>query len=204
MLLLKVCGMREEKNISDLIEIQPNFIGLIFHEKSPRDITAPIDIKLPKSTMLTGVFVEENEELIMQRVAEHGLKAIQLHGNESPKFCATLKEKELIIIKAFNINPEFDFSGLDKYAPYCDYFLFDAFGQHAGGNGITFDWKLLENYKGETPFLLSGGINSGMAEILKSINHPQFKGVDVNSKFEIEPGLKNIEKIKTFKNELRG
>ena len=106
------------------------------------------------------------------------------------------------VIKAFNIHPEFDFSELEEYSLYCDYFLFDAFGKNAGGNGITFDWNLLDNYKGDTPFFLSGGLDVEMAESLKAIKHPKFKGVDVNSKFEIEPGLKNIEKIKLFKEKL--
>ncbi len=204
MLLHKVCGMRDEQNLSNLIEIQPDFIGLIFHEKSPRNVEKCTKTTIPKEIGTVGVFVNETEGFVLDKINEFDLKYIQLHGSESPHFCKNIKRLNRKVIKAFNIHSKFDFSELDEYAPYCDYFLFDAFGKNAGGNGITFDWKLLDNYKGETPFLLSGGIDSEMAESLKKINHPMYKGVDINSKFEITPGLKNIEKIKTFKNELRG
>ena len=107
------------------------------------------------------------------------------------------------VIKAFNISKEFDFNQLVSYEPSCDYFLFDAFGKNAGGNGITFNWELLNNYKGAVPFLVSGGINETMVNNIKEIHHPQFVGVDVNSGFELEPALKNIEKIKLFKDELQ-
>lgn len=202
MLLLKVCGMREKNNLSDLAKIQPNFIGLIFHEKSPRNVVKNIDFEFPKNITPTGVFVEKSEAFIQQKITDFNLKAIQLHGNESPQLCEKLKQKGLIIIKAFNIHETFDFSVLDEYTSFCDYFLFDAFGKNAGGNGITFDWNLLDRYTGETPFLLSGGIDSDMTETLKKIKHPMFKGIDVNSKFEIEPGLKDIEKLELFKKKL--
>ena len=129
MLQLKVCGMRDENNLSHLIDLQPNFIGLIFHEKSPRNIFEPIEIDIPENIILTGVFVEESESFIMQKVREYGLKAIQLHGYESPSFCEKLKDKKLIIIKAFNIHEAFDFSTTEPYNGLCDYFLFDAFGK---------------------------------------------------------------------------
>ncbi|PCI97202.1 MAG: N-(5'-phosphoribosyl)anthranilate isomerase [Flavobacteriales bacterium] len=202
MLLLKVCGMRDKNNISDLIKIQPDFIGLIFHEKSPRNVEIHTKTSIPSDIGTVGVFVNETEGFVLDKINEFDLKYIQLHGSESPHFCKNIKRLNRKVIKAFNIHPEFDFSELEEYTPYCDYFLFDAFGKNAGGNGITFDWNLLDNYKGDTPFFLSGGIDAEMAENLRTINHPMYKGVDVNSKFEIEPGLKNIEKIKLFKEKL--
>ena len=202
MLLLKVCGMRDKNNISDLIEIQPDFIGLIFHEKSPRNVEIHTKTSIPSDIGTVGVFVNETEGFVLDKINEFDLKYIQLHGSESPHFCKNIKRLNRKVIKAFNIHPEFDFSETEEYTPYCDYFLFDAFGKNAGGNGITFDWNLLDNYKGDTPFFLSGGIDAEMAENLRTINHPMYKGVDVNSKFEIEPGLKNIEKIKLFKEKL--
>ena len=202
MLLLKVCGMRDKNNISDLIEIQPDFIGLIFHEKSPRNVEIHTKTSIPSDIGTVGVFVNETEGFVLDKINEFDLKYIQLHGSESPHFCKNIKRLNRKVIKAFNIHPEFDFSEIEEYTPYCDYFLFDAFGKNAGGNGITFDWNLLDNYKGDTPFFLSGGIDAEMAENLRTINHPMYKGVDVNSKFEIEPGLKNIEKIKLFKEKL--
>jgi phosphoribosylanthranilate isomerase len=203
MLLLKVCGMKEEQNLSDLIKVQPDFIGLIFHEKSPRNITKYTSTSIPKGIGTVGVFVNETESFVLDKINEFDLKYIQLHGTESPHFCKNIKRLNRKVIKAFNIHPEFDFSQLDDYTPYCDYFLFDAFGKNAGGNGITFDWELLDKYTGETPFLLSGGIDSNMAKSLKGISHPMYKGVDINSKFEISPGLKDIKQIKKFKDELR-
>ncbi len=194
--------MRDEQNLSDLIEIQPDFIGLIFHEKSPRNVQDPTQVHIPSKIGTVGVFVNETEGFVLDRINEFDLKYIQLHGTESPHFCKNIKRLNRKVIKAFNIHPDFDFSELEEYAPYCDYFLFDAFGKHAGGNGITFDWNLLNNYSGNTPFLLSGGIDAEMVEKLKQVQHPMYKGVDINSKFEVEPGLKNIEKIKTFKQKL--
>ncbi len=203
MLLLKVCGMRDKKNISDLIEIQPDFIGLIFHKKSPRNVEIHTRTTIPTEIGTVGVFVNETEGFVLDKISEFNLKYIQLHGSESPQFCKNIKRLNRKVIKAFNIHPEFDFSELEEYTLYCDYFLFDAFGKNAGGNGITFDWNLLDNYKGDTPFFLSGGLDVEMVESLKAIKHPKLKGVDVNSKFEIEPGLKNIEKIKLFKEQIK-
>lgn len=201
--MLKVCGMRDPNNIAELIELQPDFMGFIFHEKSSRNVDEQVDVKIPSSIIATGIFVEESEKFILQKVKEYQLTAIQLHGNESPQFCKKLKTSGLIIIKAFNIHEGFDFEMLKDYESFCDYFLFDAFGKNSGGNGITFNWELLKKYKGKTSFLLSGGIDETMANTINNINHPQFVGVDVNSGFEIEPALKDIKKIKTFKNELR-
>lgn len=199
---LKVCGMRDPKNITELIKVQPDFMGFIFHSKSPRNVTEKLDVDIPDHIISVGVFVEESEKFILQKAAEHQLKAIQLHGYESPQFCEKLKASGLIVIKAFNIHKAFNFEMLKEYAPYCDYFLFDAFGQHAGGNGITFNWQLLNNYMGETPFFLSGGIDETMASTINKVNHTQFIGVDINSKFETAFAYKNIEKIEKFKNEL--
>lgn len=203
MLLLKVCGMRDENNLSDLIEIQPDFIGLIFHEKSPRNVTENLKINLPEHIKLTGVFVEKSEAFILQKVSEYNLKAIQLHGYESPNFCKKLQNKGLIIMKAFNIHNAFDFNNTIPYEGLCDYFLFDAFGKKAGGNGTTFKWKLLNDYKGSTPFFLSGGIDESMAKSIKKLKHSQFIGADINSKFESAYAYKNIKKVKQFSDELR-
>ena len=155
MLLLKVCGMRDKNNISDLIEIQPDFIGLIFHEKSPRNVEIHTKTSIPSDIGTVGVFVNETEGFVLDKINEFDLKYIQLHGSESPHFCKNIKRLNRKVIKAFNIHPEFDFSELEEYEPYSDYFLFDAFGKQAGGNGVTFNWDLLTKYEGKTPFLLS-------------------------------------------------
>ena len=195
--------MRNSANIADLVKVQPGFIGFIFHESSPRNVDEILGIEIPNKINKVGVFVNKQQDFIIQKTNDYNLDYIQLHGNETSQFCKELKQKNYKIIKAFNIYQEFDFDKLKGYEPSCDYFLFDAFGENAGGNGITFNWDLLQNYVGQTPFLLSGGIDSSMAATIKNINHQKLVGVDINSKFEIEPGLKNIEKIKTFKNELQ-
>jgi len=202
MLQLKVCGMREPENLAQLIAVEPNFIGFIFHEKSPRNVDNPISIKAPKNIRKVGVFVDQTESFILEKIQEFQLEFIQLHGNESPHFCKKIKALKRKVIKAFNLHDNFNFQILENYTPYCDYFLFDAFGEQPGGNGITFNWKLLDRYKGEIPFLLSGGIDENMVPELTKISHPMFAGIDINSKFETKPGIKNIEKIKAFKNEL--
>ena len=202
MLKLKVCGMREETNIEALSELKPDFMGLIFHEKSSRNVTHTISITIPEDISKVGVFVNKAIEFITEKITDFDLDYIQLHGNESPEFCSELKNKGLKIIKAFNISEAFDFTTLKSYEPFCDYLLFDAFGKQAGGNGIVFNWKLLNNYKGEIPFLLSGGINDSMVDTIKNFNHPKFVGIDINSGFETAPAIKNIKNIKAFKHEL--
>lgn len=203
MLLLKVCGMRNSTNIAELVKVQPDFIGFIFHEASARNVTEIPDVEIPNTIKRVGVFVDKEIEFITEKVTDFDLDYIQLHGNENPKFCSEVKSNGLKIIKAFNVAEDFDFGKLEAFEPFCDYFLFDAFGKKAGGNGITFNWELLQKYNGQTPFLLSGGIDETMVKEIKVINHPKFVGVDINSGFEIEPALKNIEKIKQFSDELR-
>ncbi len=199
---LKVCGMRERTNIAELIQVQPDFIGFIFHEKSSRNVTGIPEMEIPKTIKKVGVFVDKSIEFILQKGKMFHLDYIQLHGKETPAFCNALN-KHYKIIKAFNIKDDFDFTQLKAYETFCNLFLFDAFGKKAGGNGIIFNWNLLQNYKGETPFLLSGGIDKTMVAEIKQINHPKFMGIDINSGFEIEPALKNTKQIKLFKDELQ-
>ena len=199
---LKVCGMRETDNIEALIGLQPDFIGFIFHEISPRYCDKIPEVSIPETMKKTGVFVSKPMEFIRMKKENFGLDYIQLHGTESPEFCKTVSETMAPVIKAFNIREEFDFGKLKAYEPFCDFFLFDASGPQAGGNGISFNWELLQKYNGSTPFLLSGGIDNSMTNAIKQIRHPAFYGVDINSRFEISPGIKNIPKIKRFKHEL--
>lgn len=202
MLQLKVCGMTQQENVQQLAKLKPDYVGLIFHEKSPRNIAFENTIQVPENMRKVGVFVNETEGFILDRIEQFNFKYVQLHGNESPHFCKKVKQLNRKIIKAFNIHEGFDFSQLSAYEPYCDYFLFDALGENAGGNGIQFNWTLLSNYKGETPFFLSGGITPGTVKKLKEFEHPRFAGVDINSGFETTPGIKDVAKIKQFRNEL--
>ncbi len=200
---LKVCGMRDEANIAALAELQPDFIGFIFHEISPRYCEKVPEVFISESTCKTGVFVNKSEEYIARKKKDFHLDYVQLHGAESPEFCGKIQHSVAPVIKAFNLHDGFDFDRLKPYEEVCAFFLFDASGSLAGGNGITFNWQILEQYRGTTPFLLSGGIDESMAEAIRNISHPAFYGVDINSRFEILPGIKDINKIKQFKNELQ-
>ena len=201
-LKIKVCGMCNTQNVSDLVTVHPDFIGFIFHKSSPRYCPEPPHPEIPGSIRKVGVFVDSPLDFILQKKKEFGLNMIQLHGNETPDFCLETERKVAPVIKAFKIDAEFDFSQLEDFQPVCNFFLFDAAGKEPGGNGITFNWKLLKNYQGKTPFLLSGGIEKSMAVAVKKFTHPAFFGVDINSGFERRPGIKNIANIKQFKNEL--
>jgi len=200
---LKVCGMRDPENIAELVELEPDFIGFIFHEPSPRYCNRPPEIVISKTIGKTGVFVNKPEDYILRKKEDFQLDYIQLHGSETPEFCQKIQQVAGPVIKAFNLNDNFDFNRLEAYTSCCDFFLFDASGPNVGGNGITFDWKLLEKYHGTTPFLLSGGIDENMAVTIKQIDHPAFYGVDINSRFEIRTATKDINKIKNFKHELQ-
>lgn len=211
-LKLKVCGMRQPENIKEIAELHPDYLGLIFYEKSPRFVAQTIG-QLDSEIRKTGVFVDASEEYILEKVRDYELGAVQFHGSENPQFCLQLKKKleqenpEVEVIKVFGIKDDFDFKNLEPYEGVVDFYLFDTKGKNKGGNGITFNWKILKDYPSSTPFFLSGGI--GEEEVSEIISfYKDFKsrkkehlfyGLDVNSKFETAPGLKNAEKLKLFK-----
>nr|WP_321229990.1 phosphoribosylanthranilate isomerase [uncultured Psychroserpens sp.] len=209
---LKICGMKYKDNTTEVAQLQPDYLGFIFYENSSRFFDGNIP-ELPKSIKKTGVFVDASLEFIIEKIKTHNLQAVQLHGSESPEFCNTLRHAELVsvshhekleIIKVFSIKDNFDFSVLEAYEAVCDYFLFDTKGKLPGGNGYTFNWDVLKDYPSTKPFFLSGGI--GLNEIdqvllfLQKQESRYCHAIDVNSKFEIEAGLKDIEKLKAFKN----
>jgi phosphoribosylanthranilate isomerase len=204
---LKVCGMRTKENIQSLLEVQPDYVGFIFYEKSPRFVGEELDAGLlhsfPRSIKKVGVFVNAHPDFILKNVKKYGLDMVQLHGNETPEFCKGLRSRGLSIIKAFSIDKEFNFARLNNYKNFCDYFLFDTKGESYGGTGKAFDWEMLKSYDNEKPFFLSGGISpdhTGMISELKAMN---IHSVDINSLFEKEPGLKDVEMVKTFAKQLR-
>ncbi len=202
---LKVCGMKYQDNIIEVANLQPDFLGFIFHEPSPRNFNNIIP-KISKSIERVGVFVDEKVEFISSKIEKHKLSVIQLHGHESPEVCSLLKSIGIKVIKVFSIKDEFDFSVLTPYEEVCDYFLFDTKGKLPGGNGYTFDWNVLKNYPSTKPFFLSGGIGldqiDKLTEFQKNDASKYCYAIDVNSKFEIEAGLKNIEDLKEFIKEL--
>ena len=202
---LKVCGMKYQDNIEAVASLQPDYLGFIFHEESPRNFDGLIP-ELPKNIHKVGVFVDEKIEFISNQMEKHKLSVIQLHGHESPEICRILKSSNAKVVKVFSIKDKFDFSVLSPYEDVCDYFLFDTKGKLPGGNGYTFNWDVLNNYPSTKPFFLSGGIGLDQVEDLKRFQKSKASkycyAIDVNSKFEIEAGLKNIEELKAFKTQI--
>lgn len=196
--------MGDMVRMHQLAAMPVNMLGFIFYSKSPRYVVGKIDpveiAKLPNQIARVGVFVNVEIDEIHEMAESFFLTAIQLHGNESPELCHELKAEGYTILKAFNIAKE---NNYESYAPHCDYFLFDTPSTQHGGTGQKFDWAMLENYKGNTPFLLSGGIGPDDAEALKQIVHPKFAGIDINSKFEMEPGVKDMSLIGKFMDEIK-
>ncbi len=201
-LLLKVCGMKFTENILQVAELQPDYLGFIFYEKSKRNFEGIIPT-LSKSIKKTGVFVDEYIEIVVSLLEEYQLEAVQLHGDESVDYIKELKSHlpKVEIIKVFSIKDSFYFETLKPYLEVVDYFLFDTKGDEKGGNGIQFDWRVLEKYPFEKPFFLSGGIGLEDVKKIREITNSTLPiyGIDINSKFESKPGFKNIEEIKNFK-----
>lgn len=203
---LKICGMKYPDNILEVGSLLPDYMGFIFWEKSARYFDGEMP-HLPQSIKKTGVFVNACQEDIVAKVSQYNLQAVQLHGHESVAFCQELKEylgNTIEIIKVFSVDPEFDFDELKPFETVCDYFLFDTKGKLPGGNGTTFDWKVLQQYPSQKPFFLSGGIGLDEIDLVKQIliTDLPIYAIDVNSKFEIEAGLKNKEELHRFKQKI--
>ena len=191
--------MREAENIREVEALDIDLIGFIFWPKSSRYVSER-PAYLPTNCKRVGVFVDEDIEVVKKIAHDYALDYIQLHGHESTAYCAQLKGLKLI--KAFNIATAEDFGQTKSYEKLVDYFLFDAKGKSVGGNGTKFEWSVLDNYHGPTPFILSGGIGPNDATSVRRFHHPQLAGIDLNSKFEDAPALKNIQKLKTFLEQL--
>ncbi len=205
---LKVCGMRDAANIEALISLKPDFMGFIFYVKSPRYVGEELDAEvlrtIPSSIKKVGVFVNSNPDHIMNMVKQYDLQYVQLHGNEMPDFCRVLRQKGLNIIKSFAVDNEFNFAMLNNYKPFCDLFLFDTKGELRGGNGVAFDWNILRNYDREKPFFLSGGVsNENIDQLLALAADVPIYGIDVNSRYETAPGVKDLEKIEMLIDKIR-
>ena len=199
-MIVKVCGMRDAENIRQLETLGIDWMGMIFWPKSKRYVSTP-PVYLPQHVRKVGVFVDASLDAIRQHVEDYQLDIVQLHGQESPDMLKVLKP--LTLIKAFNIATPEDLQKTEPYEGLADYFLFDTKGKSVGGNGEKFDWSVLDNYQGETPFLLSGGIGSEDMQDVKTFHHPKCIGIDLNSRFETEPGLKDITKLKQFLEAIR-
>lgn len=202
---LKVCGMRDETNLQELISLSPDFIGMIFYSKSARFFNSE-PIPLPKEIQKVGVFVDETFSEIIQAVMKHNLNVVQIHGNESDVYCSELKDffPELKIWKVFSVGEDFDMGELLNY--HCvDAIVFDTKGKNYGGNGTKFNWEILQDYPLQKDIVLSGGISiEDLPKIIEMKQRvPQIRIIDINSRFEIEPGIKNIKLVKEFSQKLK-
>lgn len=202
MMIIKVCGMTDADNIRSVENLDVDMIGFNFYPKSPRCLCQLPDY-LPTRAKRVGIFVNESKENIVMYADRFDLDYIQLHGNESPEYCRTLQSNGFRIIKAFPISLPKSLLAVNAYEGFCDYYLFDTRTPAYGGSGAQFDWSILLRYNAPTPFLLSGGINSYSAKALKEFHHPRFAGIDINSRFETSPGIKDVERIRGFLEELK-
>jgi phosphoribosylanthranilate isomerase len=199
---LKICGMKYASNINEVAALKPDFMGFIFYPASARFVGSNFDPQLlkslPEDIKKTGVFVNAALADILVVINAYKLDYVQLHGNESPVQCKALN-RHAKVIKAFGIHPGFDFNQTEAYEDSCEYLLFDTQSQTHGGTGKSFDYALLQNYRGKVQFFLSGGI--GLEEIagLDQIVHPMLAGIDVNSRFETAPGMKDIQALGKIK-----
>ena len=205
---IKVCGMRDPENIQSLIqEVNPDWMGLIFYSKSSRYVSGDTagsiqKIDVPK----VGVFVNEPIEFVLNKIDEFNLSAVQLHGEESPEYVRELKLKTgKKLWKVISVGETIDWETLRDYVELIEFFLFDTATTQYGGSGKRFNWQVLEKYPFEKRFILSGGLDEESASEILALagKMPQLAGVDLNSKFEDAPGLKNIDKLKSFSNKIR-
>lgn len=194
---LKVCGMREQKNIEEVARLRPDYMGFIFYPESPRFVGD--DFEMPKLDPLikkVGVFVNATTDEILAKAVIHDLHIVQLHGRETVEQCEELKQHNTLIIKAFSVDDKVNFHDLKRYEAAVDYFLFDTKGKHFGGNAMRFDWTLLRGYDQQTPFFLSGGLAPENVNEVNALKDMNIHAIDINSGVEIAPALKDVGKLK--------
>ncbi len=194
---IKVCGMKYASNINSVATLAPDYLGFIFYPKSKRFVGLDFDrsdlSSLNPSIHKVAVFVNAYLNEVTEFSNIYGIKIVQLHGDEKPEFCSDLRLNKFKVIKAFGVNEDFDFSSLEAYQDSVDYFLFDTKTPEYGGSGKSFNWQVLNRYQLSVPFFLSGGLSLENIPEIQAIDHPQLFGVDLNSRFEKEPGVKNTE-----------
>lgn len=197
--------MKFPGNILQIHDLKPDMMGFIFYPASKRFVGEQFQLPIPVNSNVktVGVFVNEPLERVLDKVNHYRLDFAQLHGNESPDMCSKIREAGCGVIKAFGVEESFDFSNVRAYLQVTDLFLFDTQTPQHGGSGTKFNWKILNSYSLEVPFLLSGGIQAGDLEELRDFNHPKCAGIDVNSGFETAPGLKDADVLAHFIMEFR-
>lgn len=203
-LKVKVCGLTQAGNREAIESLGVDMLGYIFYPPSKRFVGEARQVLFDSDLPNVGVFVDENVYKILGTVKKYALSFVQLHGKENPQTCKILKNQGIGVIKAFPVDKKFRFETTSDYASVVDYFLFDTKTEQAGGSGQKFDWELLDDYNGNIPFLLSGGIGPEDVEAIKQINHPQLIGVDLNSRFELETGVKDVEMLREFLEKVNG
>lgn len=204
-MIIKVCGMTDADNIREVESLGVDMMGFIFFEKSPRFVGHKAPSYMPACSRV-GVFVNPSISYVESMVNEFGLSHVQLHGEETPEFCSNLMVTcpSVKIIKAFSISNVADVAKSYEYDGLAEYFLFDTATKAYGGSGKQFSWDLLETYAGTTPFLLSGGIGTESIGDILRFRHPRWCGVDLNSRFETKPGVKDAASLDTFIAKLKG
>ena len=198
--LIKVCGMREAENIRAVEALGVDWLGFIFWPGSSRYVSE-LPAYLPERAKRVGVFVDAEPADVLTHVADYRLDFVQLHGHESADYVRRLRQAggaSLRVVKAISVSSRDEVATYRSYKDVADYFLFDTKAKVPGGSGMQFDWSVLEAYDGNVPFLLSGGIGPGDAERLKTFRHPLLAGIDLNSRFELRPGFKDTNKLKSF------
>jgi phosphoribosylanthranilate isomerase len=196
--------MRDPENIREAEKLAIDLMGFIFWHKSSRNVSE-MPSYLPTRQKRVGVFVDADIKEVTEKAKEYALDLIQLHGKETPDYIQRLRslcpqrgDRAIAIIKALNIADTEDLAQTAQYEGIVDYFLFDTKSKLVGGNGTQFDWSVLQAYQGDTPFILSGGIGPDDAEKVKNFQHPMCAGIDLNSRFETAPALKDIQLLNHF------
>jgi len=201
----KVCGMKEKDNIQQVLDLAPDFMGFIFYKKSPRyvgDQWPGPGLQFPASTKKVGVFVNESLAKLDELTDRFQLDYIQLHGDETPEYCRVLSMEKRPIIKAVSINTQENLDLIEEYKPWVKYFLFDTPSEKYGGTGRVFDWSSLNDYDNEVPIFLSGGISGDNIHKVKNLTGLNLAAIDVNSRFEIAPGLKDVSMLAQLKKQI--
>lgn len=205
-MLIKVCGMTDARNMEAVAALRPDMLGFIFYAPSPRyagNLPVEAVVSIVPEIRKTGVFVNSTPEEVREIVARYNIQTVQLHGHESPEICREIRESGLQVIKAIGIGEASDLDVCLRYESCCDMLLFDTKSPLYGGTGQAFDWKILERYRGKLPFLLSGGITAADAGRVEAFRHTRFAGIDLNSRFETTPGIKDVRMLGSFVNEIR-
>jgi phosphoribosylanthranilate isomerase len=200
-MLVKVCGLNSTENIASLPLALIDWLGFIFYEKSSRMVTFNPEeqfFEVTQNHKRVGVFVNAPLTTILSNVKQYGLHVIQLHGQEPIEHCEYLKHNGLQVVKVVSVNENTNFQPFEKYESLVDYFLFDTKSILHGGTGKKFNWNILKKYTLQTPFILSGGIGPDDSEKIKQLELAKCVGIDINSRFETAPGLKDAAQIQPF------